>query len=300
MASDSASHLRGIIASLLALFLFACQDAITKHLMSSLHITQILFVRYSFFLLFAILLSARSEGIGRALRARRPWLQIVRGLLIVFEMAVYAYALHYLGLAPTNALFITFPIIVTVLSVPILGETVGWRRWLAVIGGFIGTLLIIKPGFGVFHPAALIALLAALMFALYNTLTRLASRQDSSASAVLYFGLVGFVASSLSAPFHWQPPSGEQIAWLLTISTTGIIGHYLLIRSLALAPATLLQPFNYTILLWALLLGWLLFGEVLDGLSLAGAALIAASGLWIAWREYRRSRSTIAREPAGT
>ena len=197
---------------------------------------------------------------------------------------------HRLGLAPTHALFIAFPIMVTALSVPVLGESVGWRRWVAVIVGFIGTLLILKPGFGVFHPAALVALLAALMFALYNLLTRLASRTDTFETAMLYFGLVGFVLSAVSAPFYWAPLDSQQIAWLLTVSVTGICGHLLLIKSLELTPAVILQPFNYTILIWAIVIGYLVFGEVLDRLSILGAGIVAVSGLAIARREYLLSR----------
>lgn len=290
MTIPSASYLPGILAGLLAMFLFACQDAITKHLMDSVHITQILFIRYSFFLLFALVLAQRAGGIGTAIRVARPWLQVLRGLLIVVEMGIYAYALHHLGLAPTHALFISFPVMVTALSVPLLGESVGWRRWLAVSAGFAGTLLILKPGFAVFHPAALIALLAALMFALYNLLTRLVSRSDSFASSMLYFGLVGFVSSAVSVPFFWTPLESSEIGWLLTLSVTGISGHLLLIKSLELTPAAVLQPFNYTVLLWALIIGYLVFGERLDWLSILGATIVVTSGLAIARREYLKTR----------
>ncbi len=283
----------GITATLLAMGLFAGQDAITKHLMQSVHITQILVVRYSFFVLFALVLAARRGGIKKAFYAKRPYLQICRGLLIVLEMGMYAYALHWLGLAPTHALFISFPIMITVLSVPLLGESVGWRRWLAVSAGFLGTLLIIKPGVGVFHPAALVALLGALMFALYNLLTRLASRTDSTATGVLYFGLVGLVVSGLSVPLFWAPLQLGQLGWLLMLSATGISGHFLLIKSLELTPAVVLQPFNYTILVWAILIGYLVFDEVLDPLTIAGALIVVLSGLAIARREYWVSRIDI-------
>ena len=289
--SSSSRNISGIIASLVAMLLFALQDAITKHLMESVHITQILFVRYSFFLLFALILSHRRGGVIRAIKARRPLLQIVRGLLIVFEMGIYAYALLFLGLAPTHALFISFPLMITALSVPLLGESVGWRRWLAVCAGFAGTLLILKPGFAVFHPAALIALLAALLFALYNLFTRLASRSDSFETSLLYFGLVGFCTSAVSVPFYWSPLNLEQISWLLTVSGTGIVGHLLLIKSLELTPAAILQPFNYTVLVWAIIIGYLVFGEVLDSISILGAGIIVISGLSIARREYLATRS---------
>ena len=206
------------------------------------------------------------------------------------EMAVFAYALHFLGVAPTHALFATFPLMVTALSAPLLHEVVGWRRWIAVFIGFLGTLIILKPGLGVFHPGALIALAAAFMFAVYNLLTRIAGRSDSFNSSLLYFGLVGLGLSSVLAPFYWQPISDYDKLWLLVISLTGIAGHYLFIKALELTPAVILQPFNYFILVWAIVVGYLVYGEVLSTSSLLGALLVIAGGLLVARREYVLSK----------
>jgi drug/metabolite transporter (DMT)-like permease len=178
-----------------------------------------------------------------------------------------------------------------VLSVPILGEQVGWRRWLAVSVGFIGTLIIIQPGVGVFSPYALIALACALMFAIYNIITRKVSRQDSLETSLLYFGVVGFVVTLLAVPFYWQPVNNSQILWLLLISITSIFSHLLLIKSLELAPAVILQPFNYFILVWAMVVGYSFFGEILGTSTLLGASLVIGSGVYIARREYYLART---------
>lgn len=284
---------KAIIMLVIATLFFASQDALTKHLMETLPASQIVAVRFFFFALFALIYVSRRTGIATAFRSQRPWLQIFRGLLISGEITVFAYAIQFLGLAEMHTLFACFPLLVTALSVPLLGEPVGWRRWLAVFFGFIGTLIILRPDSGIFQPAAVIAIGAALMFALYNIITRKVSRYDSFETSLLYMGIVGFAGSALIAPFYWSPMTTTEVLWLLLISSTAIIGHLLLIKSLTLAPAVLLQPFNYFILVWAIIIGFLLYGEVLGATTLIGAAIVVASGVFIAYREYKLMRRTV-------
>lgn len=278
---------KGIVMLVVATLFFASQDALTKHLIQTLPASQIVAVRFFFFALFALAYVGRGIGIKAAFHSRRPWMQIFRGLLISGEIIVFAYAIQFLGLAEMHTLFACFPLLITALSVPLLGETVGWRRWLAVFCGFVGTLIILRPGAEVFQPAAAIALAAALMFALYNILTRKVSRYDSFETSLVYIGVVGFVGAMLIAPFYWRPVAVAEALWLLVISTTSIIGHLLLIKSLALVPAVILQPFNYFVLIWAIIIGFLLYGEVLSPASLLGASIVVASGVFIARREYK-------------
>ena len=282
---------KGIFALILATLLFASQDAITKHLISTMPVAQLMFVRYFFFALFALVYASRKTRLRLVFHSYWPQLQLLRGLLIAGEMALFAYTLKYLGIAEMHTIFACFPLIITVLSVPILGEQVGWRRWLAVSVGFIGTLIIIQPGSGVFSPFAMTALACALMFALYNIITRKVSRQDSLETSLLYFGVVGFLATLLAVPFFWQPMNNTQILWLLMISIISIFSHLLLIKSLELAPAVILQPFNYFILVWAMVIGYSFYGEILDTTTLIGAALVIGSGVYIARREYLVART---------
>ncbi len=283
--SDSDQTLKGIIALVIATLFFAAQDAITKHLTQTLPVAQIVNVRFFFFSIFALIYAARSTGIKIALRSSRPLMQITRGLLISGEVALFAYALHFLGLAEMHAIFASFPLIITVLSVPILGERVGWRRWLAIILGFIGTLIIIQPGSGVFSPYTILVLVCAFMFALYNLLTRKVSRYDSFETSLLYFGIVGFIGSLTVAPFYWQSLNTDQTIWLLVISVTGIIGHLLLIKALQWAAAVILQPFNYFVLVWAMIISYFVYDEILEAQTLVGAAVVVTSGVYIARRE---------------
>jgi len=282
---------KGIFALILATLLFASQDAITKHLISTMPVAQLMFVRYFFFALFALVYASRKTRLRHVFRSHWPKLQLLRGLLIASEMALFAYTLKYLGIAEMHTIFACFPLIITVLSVPMLGEQVGWRRWLAVSVGFIGTLIIIQPGSGVFSPFAMTALACALMFAIYNIITRKVSRQDSLETSLLYFGVVGFLVTLLAVPFFWQPMSNSEILWLLMISIISIFSHLLLIKSLELAPAVILQPFNYFILVWAMVIGYSFYGEILDTTTLIGASLVIGSGVYIARREYLVART---------
>lgn len=291
LAATTDHILKGVLATLGATFLFASQDAITKHLAQTVSIAQIVFIRFLFFSLFAVVYASRSGGVRMALITHCGALQWIRGLLIVVEIAVFALALRYLGVAETHALFACFPLMVTALSVPLLGEPVGWRRWVAVGVGFCGTVLILDPGGGVFRPEALIALLAAFLFALYNLVTRKTGREDRFETSLLYFGVVGLLASALVAPFFWSALEPGEVAWLAVLTVTGIGGHLLLIKALQWAPAVVLQPFNYFLLVWAIGVGFVAYGEVLSTRELFGAAIVVASGLFIAFRErklYRR------------
>ena len=144
----------------------------------------------------------------------------------------------------------------------------------------------------------MLALVCALMFAIYNLITREVSRHDRFETSLLYFGVVGFIGSLLVVPFYWQTPNSDQVFWLIIISITGIIGHLLLIKALQLAPAVILQPFNYFVLVWAMIIGYFVYDEVLDTQTLIGAAVVVISGVYIARREYtvaRRARQRLRR-----
>ena len=289
---DADSTVKGIVALVIATLFFAGQDAITKHLTETLPVVQIIFVRFFFFTLFAIVYATRQIGLTKAFQSNMRWQQILRGLLIVGEIGLFAWCLKYMGLAEMHAIFACFPLVITALSVPMLGEQVGWRRWLAVALGFLGTLIIIQPGSGEINIFALLVLVCVLMFATYNLLTRKVSRVDHFETSLLYFGVVGFIASLIVIPFFWQAPNTHEIAWLAVISITSIIGHLLLIKALQLAPAVILQPFNYFVLVWAIVIGYFAYDEVLNNIALTGAGLVVISGIYIARREYIVTRNT--------
>ena len=290
-ASESTSF-GGIALISLAMLVFATQDAITKSLTASLPVAEIVFVRFCAFLAFALALAARSEaGVGGTLRSAVPRRQLLRCLLIISEIALFAHGLRFLGIAEIHALFSCFPLVVAALSVPLLGEPVGPRRWMAVLVGLVGTLVILRPGSAVFEPAALIPLGCAVLYALYNLLTREVSRHDAFGTSLLWFGLVGSVASGAVALWHWQPIGRDDALLLAALCATSVLGHGALIKALQLTEAVVLQPFHYMVLPWSMLIGYLVYGERLGAVTLVGAAIVVGSGVYVAWRETRVARA---------
>jgi drug/metabolite transporter (DMT)-like permease len=280
----------GILLCLFALFMFSSQDAMTKILIRDYDAAQFVMVRFWVFALFATALAAKKVGIKAAAYAKRPFLQIGRCVLLIVEIAVFATGLRYLGLADMHATFATFPLMATAMAPFLLGEKVGWRRWSAVVVGFIGAVIIIRPGMTVFQPVVLIPLVSALMFALYHIMTRLGSQSDSAYTSLFYLGWVGALASTPFGIMAWKPPTSEAWIFMAALSVTGLIGHMLLILALEYAPASTLQPLNYILLVWATLMGYVLFHQLPDGPTLIGGAVIVSSGLFVMFRERIRKR----------
>ncbi len=288
--AQSANPLRGIVLLLLATVLFAGQDAITKQLTNTVSVTQIMLVRYISFTVFACVYAASRMKLLQAAKSGVTGLQLGRCLIMCTEIGLFAYAVRSLGIAEIHTIFSCFPLIITALSVPLLGESVGWRRWLAVFTGFVGTIIILQPGVGVLNPAALLALLCAFLYSVYNILTRLVSRTDCFETSLLYFGVVGLIASSIAVIGRWQQPDTQTALLLLAVCVTSVSAHMFLIKSLELAAAVVLQPFNYFILVWAVLIGYVFFGETLAVHEIVGVFIVVASGLYIGLREYVLAR----------
>lgn len=276
----------GAALTMLAMFGFASMDAMSKFLVRDYPIAQTLWIRYGVFLLFALAvarMARKGGGVARAFRSNRPGLQIGRSLLGLVENAVFVLAFLYLPLADTHAVAATSPLIVIALAAPILGERAGLKRWLAVGAGFCGVLLIIRPGFQTLDWPLLLPLLGALLWAVYQLLTRLTARHDRPETTLLWTASVGFATLCLIGPWQWHKP--DALAWVLILSlaTLGSLSHYALIRALDFAPAGSVQPYSYSLLVWASVLGWLVFGDVPDALTIAGAAVVVGSGIYT-WR----------------
>lgn len=284
--------MRGIVLVLCAFFVFAVQDAITKHLTVSMSVPQILMLRYVAFAAFVTWWAHRRIGLKQAIGSKRPVMQVFRSLLILMEIGIFAYGIRYIPLADMHAIFAAAPLIVTALSVPLLREPVGIRRWAAVIVGFVGVLVILRPGMGVMHPAAIYGLLAAAMFALYIILTRKVAAGDRSETSIFYMAWTGLIASAIIGPFFWEWPSPESWLLLACLSCTSIAGHILFTMALESAPAAILQPFQYSVLVWAAILGVVVFGDIPDTWTIAGALIVVASGIYTVYRERVRKSPT--------
>lgn len=280
---------RGIVLILLAHIAFTTMDTTNKWLAASYPVGQIVWAFYLGFAAAALARAALDGGLGAALATRRRGLHLLRAALLPVNMACVVLALSLLPMVDVLSVGISYPLMITVLSALVLKEDVGPRRWTAVLVGFGGVLLILRPGLGVFDPASLIILGAAGLFALYQILTKILGRTDRPVTLTLYTALVGAVLTSLVAPFDLRMPDGAGWALLALTAAAGTIGHTLVIQALEATPASVLQPFNFVQVVWAALAGYLVFGELPDALTVAGASIVVASGLYVWWRERVRA-----------
>ncbi|MEM1429453.1 MAG: DMT family transporter [Pseudomonadota bacterium] len=271
-------------------FVFAMQDGISRHLAGEYNVLMVVMIRYWFFAAFVIAIAARQEGLRAAAATEQPLVQALRGLLLAAEICVMVLAFVLLGLVESHAVFACYPLLIAALSGPVLGERVGWRRWAAIGVGFIGVLIILRPGFTVFAPEALVPLLSAAMFALYGLLTRYVGRRDSTATSFFWTGTVGAVFMTAIGIWFWEPMTGRDWLWMGALCITGAGGHWLLIRTYEVAEASAVQPFAYFQLVFAASLGMTVFGETLEPNVAIGAAIVISAGLFTLWRERARAR----------
>ena len=280
----------GILLMIITTIVFASQDGLSKYLATEYNVYMVVMIRYWFFAAFVISMSSRrTGGIKRVAKTKSPILQIFRSLILVAEMCITILAFTLLGLAETHAIFASYPLIIAMLSGPILGEYVGWRRWLAICVGFIGILIILNPGNGIFSPYALVPLAGAILFAIYGLLTRYVGQYDDSSTSFYWTGVVGSIAMTVIGLNFWDPVSRSDWSVMLLLSASGVVGHYLLIKCYEVAEASAIQPFAYLQLIWASMIGIMIFGEQITTNVLIGACIIVGAGLFTLWRERKVS-----------
>ena len=282
---ERVARLTGIALMCGAVACFAMLDTTAKYLNLYMSTLQVVWARYTGAFLFPFIVSNPWTRPGLT-RTKRPLLQLVRSMLLLASTLCNFAALRYLQLDEAIALIFSTPFFVAALSGPILGEWVHWRRWTAIAVGFVGVLVVTRPGAGSFHPAALLSLSAALCYALYSISTRILARTDSNETTLFYSNLVGFLALMPVVPFAWTTP-GDPLVIALMVATgaIGSFGHYLLIAAHRLAPAAVLSPFIYIEIVLVTALGFLVFGDVPSRFTLTGAAIVVASGLYMLHRE---------------
>jgi drug/metabolite transporter (DMT)-like permease len=276
----------GALYIVLAMLGFAGMDAMSKRLVADYPIGQMMWIRYGVFCLFAWLL-VRRQGLVKAARTRRPWLQATRAVLGLVESAVFVLAFKYLPLADVHAVAATAPLIVIALGVLLLGERAGLARWLAVAAGFVGVVVIVRPGLRNFDWPLLLPALAAVLWAVYQILVRFCAREDSPETTTVWTAFAAFVAATLVGAWDWQWPDASGWGWLIGISLVGALAQFALIKALDHAEAGAVQPYSYTLLVWVAALGFLMFGDVPDRWTLLGTAIIVTSGLYT-WHHDRR------------
>ena len=282
-ASPPDSPLRGIALSLGATVLFAGSDTIAKFLTASLPVIEIAWIRYVIFVAMAVGLAARPGT--RAAWPRSPSLQLARGACLVGSAVLFVFGLRQLGMAEAATISFISPLLVTVLSIPLLGEQVGIRRWAAVTAGLAGVVIVMRPGVGGFQPAALFGIASASCWAMALIITRRMAATERPAVTLLWSAGSGLLVLTLLLPWQAVLPTQGQLGLALALGVLASSGQWLVVLAFRQAPASLLAPFSYTQLLWAIFSGWLVFHALPDQWTLAGALVIVASGLYTAHSE---------------
>ena len=276
------AHGRGIALVLVATLLFVLLDATAKYLTQSYPVPQVVWARFFFHLLWVLILIG--PRLGQGLRTRRPGLQLARSVIMLATNGVFFLAISRMPLADASAIMFISPLLVTALAVPLLGEIVGLRRWIAVCVGFAGALIIIRPGPDVLQSAAVLPLISSTLFSFYQIATRMLSSVDAPLTTLFYTALVGATVMTAALPWFWQTPDLAGVALMAAAGLFGALGQLAFIKAIQMAPLSLLAPFNYTMLVWTTLFGFVLFGDLPDGYTWLGAAIIVASGLYVLHR----------------
>ena len=290
MTADHArSTLKGIGLMMSAVFMFSAMDTAAKYILQSYPMAGLMWARYMVHLIVMLALLWPRRG-ARLLKTARPGLQIARGLLLVASTLFFYLALRHMPLAEAAAISFVGPVLTTLLAGWMLREKATARQWIAVALGFSGVLIIIRPGGGLFTPAAVFPIVTALLFSVYQIITRKLSGREHPYTTLFYTALVGGVVTSFALPWGWQTPTLMQWPFIVAIGVLGGYGHYLLIRAVDRASPTTLAPFIYSQLVWSTLLAYLAFGDFPDPGSLIGMAVIAAAGLLaVNWQHVRRN-----------
>jgi len=279
----------GITLSVIVVVVFGIQDATSKVLAQTHSPFQVIMIRYWAFAAFSLVVALRQAPARALLRSNAPVRQVLRGVLLIGDIWTFGLAIRTVPLAELQAISQIYPLLVTLLAVPFLGETVGIFRIAAVVVGFAGALVIVRPGGLPVTTDVIFGAGSATCYAVYIVLTRQVSRRDSTATSMVYVGVVGLILSTAVGIFYWTPFAPQE--WLLigVLMVTMVAGHGLMMRALALAPASVLQPFNYLSLPWNITLSFVVFGHLIDPISLVGVAIIAGAGLVVMARERHKA-----------
>lgn len=281
----------------LGMFAFSAVDTGAKFLTDSLHPSQIVWTRQLGLLAGALFLIARH---GRAiLETAHPRLQLLRGAVAAGSASLFIFAITYVPLADAVAISFVAPFMVTVMGAFILREPVGLRRWAAVILGFIGTLIVLRPGMGAIHPAGALVVVAASMFAIRQIISRALSDSDRTGTTIVYTALVGSAILTIPLPFVWKTPTGDELLILAGMAALAAVGEILVIKALEVALAVVVAPVQYSLMIWGTFYGWLVFGQLPDGWTWLGATIIIATGLYTLHRENLAARQRRKRERDG-
>lgn len=297
-ATRPAGHdhpLAGIALMLIGIFFFALNDAMGKFLVATFSVGQILLVR-SAAALVVLAPFVKREGLSVFTGIARPWLQLLRAVFATLEVACFYWALTDMSLADVMTFYLAGPIYVTAASPFLLAEKVGWRRWAAVFAGFVGVMIALNPTAGAFSPAALVAIAGSFSFSIFMVCTRLV-RGTSGMVLVTIQNVAALIFGAIVAPFAWVTLSWFDGALLTLLGVTAMAAYVCINKALALAEASVVVPYQYSTIFWAIVLGYIFFGDIPSIAMLSGASIIIAAGIYIFIREQRVANAAAFAEP---
>ncbi len=270
----------GILFAVAAYFSFSILDAFQKTAVINHSIFQLLFIKYIFTLLLSCSEAKRKKNY-KFWQTNNVKLQVLRSFFSIIESGCFVLAFRYLSLADVHSVGSLTPVIIVALSALILKENVSPKTWIAIFVGFLGVLIILRPGLSIFDIKSLLPLMAAFFLGLYQVVTRKVSENDSTETSLFYTSLIGFIVMSILAFVYWQPLTLNSYFLFTGIGIFFSMGIYFQIIALSKARASIIQPFHYTLIFWAIILGYLVYDDLPDIPTIVGAIIIAASGIYV-------------------
>ena len=278
----------GITLMVITTFMFSSMDGVSRYLAEKNNVFTLVTMRY-WFIAFVMMVTCLfiKNRISDILNTKQPYIQFSRGVILSLNNCLVVYTFTLLGLVETHAIIACYPLIVAGLSVPFLGERFGWRRWMAIFTGFIGVIIILRPNTNVITEGSIFAIVGAIMFAIYLILTRYVSRSDTAITSFFWTGIGGTVTMSLISLFIWDDILKEDYLWLLLMCILSAGSHFMMVKTLEVAEASVVQPFSYLQLVFGSIIGVTIFSESIDLMIIVGALVVIGSGLFTTWREYK-------------
>ena len=279
--------LLGIGLMVVTTFMFSTMDGVSRYLAENNNVFTLVTMRYWFIaIVMAITCLFVKDSFQKILYTKQPFTQFSRGLILSLNNCLVVYTFTLLGLVETHAIIACYPLIVAGLSVPFLGEKFGWRRWTAIFVGFVGVIIILRPTTNVISEGAIYALVGAIMFAVYLILTRYVSRLDKAITSFFWAGIGGSVTMTIISFFIWEDILKEDLLWLLIMCLLSASSHFMMVKTLQVAEASVIQPFSYLQLVFGSIIGVTIFSESIDLMIVVGVTIVIGAGLFTAWREY--------------
>mgnify|MGYP001470062907 FL=1 len=278
----------GITLMVITTFMFSSMDGVSRYLAENNNVFTLVTMRY-WFIAFVMMVTCLfiKNRVSDILNTKQPYIQFSRGVILSLNNCLVVYTFTLLGLVETHAIIACYPLIVAGLSVPFLGERFGWRRWMAIFTGFIGVIIILRPNTNVITEGSIFAIIGAIMFAVYLILTRYVSRSDTAITSFFWTGIGGTVTMSLISLFIWDDILKEDYLWLLIMCVLSAGSHFMMVKTLQVAEASVVQPFSYLQLVFGSIIGVTIFSESIDLMIIVGALVVIGSGLFTTWREYK-------------